>query len=142
MGNNNTTTAEAQQATTQPEENGAQSEKTFTQDEVNKIVSDRLAREKAKADTSTHAEEKEIEKRENAVECKAYIYDNDLPKELLEILDTSNKETFIANIEKLKPLLKTKENATPSNFKVGADDSTSTYPYGTGTLATAFKLNR
>lgn len=39
-------------ANTQPEGNGAQSEKTFTQEEVNKIVSDRLARDKAKSDAT------------------------------------------------------------------------------------------
>ena len=36
-------------AATQPEDNGAQQGRTFTQEEVNRIVSDRLARERAKA---------------------------------------------------------------------------------------------
>lgn len=31
-----------------PEENGGQGEKTFTQEEVNRIISERLARERAK----------------------------------------------------------------------------------------------
>ena len=46
----NGTAPEEQQGTTQtqPEGNGERSEKTFTQDEVNKIVSERLARDRAK----------------------------------------------------------------------------------------------
>ena len=41
-------------ATTQPEENGTPAEgKTFTQEEVNQIVRERLAREKAKAESIT-----------------------------------------------------------------------------------------
>lgn len=140
MENTITTAEENQQGTTPPGGNG---EKTFTQDEVNKIVSERLAREKAKTDTITHEEQKEIEKRANVVDCKAYIYDNDLPRELLEVLDTSDKEKFIANIEKLKPLLRNGEESASKSFKLGADGSSSTYPYETvDSLATAFKLNR
>lgn len=40
--------AEQQPTTPTPEENGGQGGKMFTQDEVNRIVSDRLARERAK----------------------------------------------------------------------------------------------
>lgn len=117
MENNNTTTAEAQQATTQPEENGAQSEKTFTQDEVNKIVSDRLAREKAKAENNanenietTKAElqerEAELSRKENEWECNEYIRNNDFPPELLEVFDTSDAEAFKEKVEKLRFSLK------------------------------------
>ena len=59
----NNTVAEEQQENTQPEDNGTQSEKTFNQDEVNKIVSERLARERAKSE-AIYAD---IEARENAI---------------------------------------------------------------------------
>ncbi len=62
----NSTVAEEQQETTQPEDNGTQSEKTFTQDEVNKIVSERLARERARSE----AMYTDIEARENAISDK------------------------------------------------------------------------
>lgn len=41
--------AEQRPTTPTPEENGGQGERMFTQDEVNRIVSDRLARERAKS---------------------------------------------------------------------------------------------
>ncbi len=63
----NNTVAEEQQETTQPEDNGTQqSEKTFTQAEVNKIVSERLARERARSE----AMYTDIEARENAISDK------------------------------------------------------------------------
>lgn len=46
--NENNLNAEQQPTTPTPEENGGQGGKLFTQDEVNRIVSDRLARERAK----------------------------------------------------------------------------------------------
>lgn len=128
-------------ANTQPEGNGAQSEKTFTQEEVNKIVSDRLARDKAKSDATALEMQKEIEKKENAVECKAYIYDNDLPKELLDVIDTSDKEKFIKNVEKIKPLLKTGKAAENVGIRFGADSSAAS-EHRHDALADAFNLNR
>ena len=76
---NNTTVANEQQETTQPEDNGTQSEKKFSQDEVNKIVSERLARERAKSE----AIYTDIEARENAIADKERAY-ADKEKALLE----------------------------------------------------------
>lgn len=44
---------------TQPAGNGKAAEKTFTQEEVNRIVSDRLARERTKAQQPTPVDERE-----------------------------------------------------------------------------------
>ncbi len=66
--NNTTTATEEQQDNTQTEESGAQNaDKTFTQDEVNKIVSDRLARERAKSEAMYTKAMIDVEARENAV---------------------------------------------------------------------------
>lgn len=63
-----TATDEPQDSTTQTEEGGAQSgEKTFTQDEVNKIVSERLARERAKSEATYTKAMIDVEARENAI---------------------------------------------------------------------------
>lgn len=102
----NTTNKETQTAATQPEENGAQSERTFTQEEVNRIVSDRLARERAKAEPTE--EEKrlaEISAREAKVSCNEYLagkgYPEAVKQGMLEMFDTSNAEQFQKNVEKL-----------------------------------------
>ena len=67
------TNMETQQQTTTPtpEETGG---RMFTQEEVNRIVSDRLARERAKAEPSPLDErEAAIKARESALDCKEYL---------------------------------------------------------------------
>ena len=68
MENPNPTPSTAQQA----ENNG--SERTFTQDEVNTIVADRLARERSKSAERVgdlDAREKDLKAREEALEAKS-----------------------------------------------------------------------
>lgn len=88
-----------QSAGTQPEANGTQAERTFTQEKVNKIVSERLARERAKETTDPHTEE--LNKRENALLCKEFMIEKRLPEGVLEVFDTSNAETFKKQVNKL-----------------------------------------
>lgn len=88
---------------TQPEGNGT--EKTFTQDEVNRIVSERLARERAKSEpTPDEKRESELNARENKMNCKEYLIDHKYPADLLEVFNTDNAEEFKANTEKLLKL--------------------------------------
>lgn len=95
----------AQTANTQPEDNGAG--KTFTQDEVNRIVSERLARERAKNDSGDQTpdpvteREKQITIRENKIACKEYLHRNNYPQQLLEVFDTDNETKFKENVERL-----------------------------------------
>lgn len=90
------TPAETGEKKTAPEDN-----RTFTQEEVNRIVSDRLAREKAKA-TQESDREAALTARENALECREFIEKNkEYPAKLLEILDTSNFKDFKDKADKL-----------------------------------------
>ena len=87
------------------------SERTFTQDEVNTIVADRLARERSKSAERVgdlDAREKDLKAREEALEaksqrfnqweareaCKQYLADNHISAALLDKLDTSDPEAF------------------------------------------------
>ena len=104
MENPNPTPSAAQQA----ENNG--SERTFTQDEVNTIVADRLARERSKSAERVgdlDAREKDLKAREEALEAKSqrfnqweareacqYLADNHISAALLDKLDTSDPEAF------------------------------------------------
>ena len=102
MENPNPTPSAAQQA----ENNG--SERTFTQDEVNTIVADRLARERSKSAERVgdlDAREKDLKAREEALEaksqrfnqweaCRQYLADNHISAALLDKLDTSDPEAF------------------------------------------------
>ena len=91
-------------ATTQPEENGTPAEgKTFTQEEVNQIVRERLAREKAKAESITEQQKINQEKlvQVNQILCKDYLSENKYPEGLLNYFDTSDAEKFKESVEKL-----------------------------------------
>lgn len=98
MDQNNTQNTN-QQPTTQPADNGNQgSGKMFTQEEVNNIVRDRLARERSKNSPQEPTEEEkrtqDLNARESRISCREYVMDKGLPSQLLDALDTSNHEEF------------------------------------------------
>ena len=79
-------------------------EKLFTQEQVNQIVSERLARERGKAATEQAAADKasDIARREQVLKCREFVADNkQYPAKLLEVLDTSNFDSFKAQADKL-----------------------------------------
>ncbi len=91
-------TDQTQEQNVDPTETGdpALKGKTFTQDEVNRIVSDRLARERSKAETPASDREQELNAREQNLKCRELIADNSdkYPQALLKVLDTSDFEKF------------------------------------------------
>lgn len=115
-------------ATTHPGENGATGGKTFTQDEVNRIVSDRLAREREKATQPPQEDEREkaLKAREARLDCREYLDSKKYPAELMEVLDISDVETFKATVGKLMekfPDLSrpgTLRGAVPAPYAAGA----------------------
>ena len=97
-----------QNNTQTPEENGG--ERLFTQDEVNRIVSDRLSREREKPkdderETSLKEREKALEAKENTLACREYISSLKIDEEhknvFLDTLDTSDSGKFKTTVEKL-----------------------------------------
>lgn len=94
-------TTQAQQPdTTHPEDNGASSGKMFTQEEVNKIVAERLLRERTKAQptesdqktAALDAKEKELAHREMMSEFKDTLSARGYPKELADVLKGSTPD--------------------------------------------------
>ena len=94
---------ERQSVTPTPEASGDQGcEKLFTQEDVNRIISDRLARERAKAEPSPEdAREADLRAREARLACREYISEHGYPSALLELLDTSDPERFRGAVEQL-----------------------------------------
>lgn len=130
MENPNPTPSAAQQA----ENNG--SGRTFTQDEVNSIVADRLARERSKSAERAgdlDAREKDLKAREEALEaksqrfnqweareaCKQYLTDNHISTALLDKLDTSDPEAF-------KTAVKAVQSVTGNGYTVTGNGYTVT----------------
>lgn len=93
--------ADEERLDTQPEANGAQSGsngRMFTQEEVNRIIKERLLRERSKAGAEQTeqltAKAAELAARESRLACKEYLLDSGYPAELLDAIDTSNPEDF------------------------------------------------
>ena len=101
-----------QPATPTPEVSGGQGERLFTQDDVNRIVSERLARERAKAEPSAIDErESQLKAREARLDCRDYL--EELSKGgkaasgvlgLLDILDTGDSAKFKQTVSALLEL--------------------------------------
>ena len=99
-----------QQPNADPAATGENKGKLFTQDEVNRIVSERLNRERERAaqaaetapDDDTARRRAELTEAENRVKCKEFLLDNkQYPAALLDLYDTKDFEAFKANAEKL-----------------------------------------
>lgn len=95
--------------------------KTFTQEEVNRIVSDRLGRERDKRAAELDEREKAVKARELAVIAAEKLAAAGLPKDLTAVLKYDDEAELDAAIEKLsniKGLKNTEEKgALPKGFK-------------------------
>lgn len=74
--------------------------KLFTQDDVNRIVSERLARDRADRTASSPADEREaaLKAREARLDCRDYLDSKKYPAALLDVLDTGDVEKFKAAV--------------------------------------------
>lgn len=76
--------------------------KTFTQDEVNAIVSERLKQERAKIMKDVQTKEAELNRRETMMNTRADWQKRGLPVELLDCLDAEKLEAAAAILENNK----------------------------------------
>lgn len=108
---------EAQETAKTPEaeEKPADGGKLFTQEEVDRIIKDRLKRQKIKAnedqeaDLKTRSEdlakrEADLNARETKLKCKEYLSDRGYPSDLLEILTLDDYEAFKKKADKVMQL--------------------------------------
>ena len=111
-------TAGSSQQDPQAQQNVPQGEeiKTFTQEEVNRIVRERLAR--AKTAQEPDARELELEKRENALYLREQIAAKELPESLLEEMQGMDKATIDKFLKILAPY--TQKASEPIYNAVGA----------------------
>lgn len=104
--NENSTATNEQQANTQTPAGTEGAGRTFTQEEVNRIVSERLQRERDKAGPSpADQREADLRARESKMDCREFVTEKGYPAGLLDILDTSDFERFRTSVEKLDKLL-------------------------------------
>lgn len=88
--------------------------KTFTQVQVNAIVGERLAKEKAKTDAALAEREQQITQRELLLTAKEKINEMGLPSELLDALNVSSPEALEKALTAVKTVFdKHKAEAQP-----------------------------
>lgn len=79
---------------TDPAGNQGAGEKTFTQDDVNRIVSERLAKDREKASKELGEREQELAQREFRLNSRQKLMDKGYPESLLDALNCSSEEAF------------------------------------------------
>ena len=140
MSENNNQNSQQQPTTPTPEASGGQGgERTFTQEEVNRIVADRLARERAKSEPSPADErEQALKAREAKLDCREYLDAQGYPAALLDVLDSSDTAKFKASVEKLvKAFPAIAHSITRTGWVPG--ENTSRLGAGPDPIAAAFK---
>lgn len=79
---------------TTPQEQPDVGNKTFSQEDVNRIVQERLNRERAKPDATLAQREQELAKREFQLHAREAVSKAGLPAGWIDILDKTDKESF------------------------------------------------
>lgn len=114
--------------TTNTNTNPVAGEKTFTQEDINRIIGERLAKEKAKGEATLAEREQQLTQRELLLTAKEKINAMGLPVDLLDALNVSSPEALDKALNTVKTVLdKNKAEATP--FKIrGAAPATPNTP--------------
>lgn len=93
-------------------------EKTFTQEQVNQIISDRLARDRAKGEAALAEREQQLAQRELLLTAKEKLTENGLPVELVDALNVSSPEALEKALSIVKTVMdKHKAEARPIKFR-------------------------
>lgn len=102
-------------------------EKTFSQEDVNRIVGERLAKEKAKGEAVLAEREQQLAQRELLLTAKEKLTENGLPVELVDALNVSSPEALEKALSIVKTVMdKHKAEARPIKIS-GAKPAESLY---------------
>lgn len=94
-----------------------QQEKTFTQEQVNAIVSKRLAEDRASRASEFDKREKELNQREMQIRAKELLSERGLPKNLADVLRYSDEESLKAAIDVIDKTRGFKEGSVNTEHK-------------------------
>lgn len=81
-------------------------QKTFTQDDVNRIVQDRLAKDRAKASEELGKREQELNDREFRLNSRQKLIDRGYPESIIDALNCSSEEAFNKALDIIDSLIK------------------------------------
>lgn len=100
-----------QNQNTDPSANQGAGEKTFTQDDVNRIVQDRLAKDRAKSSEEITKREQELLQREFRLNSRQKLIDRGYPESILDALNCNSEKEFDKALDIIDGLIKER---TPS----------------------------
>ena len=92
--------------------------KTFSQDDVNRIVGERLAAEKRKGEVALAEREQQLAQRELLLTAKEKLTESGLPVELLDALNVSSPEAMDKAITTLKGVIDKIKAEAPKPFTI------------------------
>lgn len=104
----------------------AMEEKTFTQDDVNRIVQDRLSKERTKGEAEILQREHDLARREFVLSARETLTAKGLSHTLLDALNTTSPEAFESSVAAVEELIKEREQRAFHNRPPA-------YAAGTGT---------
>ena len=87
-------------------ENKGETNKTFTQEQVNAIVSDRLARDRQKQSEEMSKKEQELAQREFRLNSRQKLIDRGYSESLMDALNCSSEEAFNKALDIIDSLIK------------------------------------
>lgn len=96
------TSAEGTETSTE----GMQQGKTFSQDDVNRIVQERLSKERAKTESGFAEREKELARREFALDARKELSDRGYPEDLLDALNATDANSLKKSLDILDSYMK------------------------------------
>lgn len=105
-----------------------QQEKLFTQEDVNRIVGERLARERKGIENEPNPKELELQQREAKLYIREVAQENDLPQDVVGNLEGLDKKTIDIIVKIIAPYIqKSKEPILNPTIRTqgakGIDDS-------------------
>ena len=98
-------------------------DKTFTQEDVNRIVSERLAEEKKRIGAELDKREQDLAKRELMYTARDRAREMGIPENILDTLRFEDEESLTKALESIKPYI-AKLNETPADPEPMATIST------------------
>lgn len=128
-------------ATANPGANGGTGGKTFTQEEVNRIVSERLTREREKQPTEDERE-KALKAREARLDCRDYLDSKKYPAALLDVLDCSDVEKFKTAVDTMVGKFPGVVQSDPLPPPYAAGTGAGRVGFANDPIAAAFKPNQ
>ena len=94
----------AENTATPAEQTGGQ--KTFTQDDVNRIVQDRLSKDRERASKELGEREQEIARRELRLNSREKLISRGYPEDILDALNLSDEKSFDKALDLLDEYIK------------------------------------